>query len=138
MLEDKKTEEAPLLLSVILCERVMVDVRTGRKTIRDIIETINVAKYPVLVQSWVLYFELTDLHRDTTISVEVVDVRENNKVLAKTEDVVPYEHPLRVVACTKVLPPILLRHDGEYRIEIYAVKHPLTLLGSRRVVCRKI
>ena len=138
MQQDAKTEDAPLMLSAIVCERLILDIRTGRKTIKNIIETINVVKLPALLRGLMLYFEFTDLHRNTRILIQVVDTQENDEVLAEIKDVVPYKHPRQVVRREKVLPPIVLRHEGEYRIEIYAVKRPTILLGGCRVVCRKI
>jgi len=58
--QDEKTEDAPLMLSAIVCERVTLDIRTGRKTIKNIIETINVVKLPAMLRGLMLYFEFTD------------------------------------------------------------------------------
>lgn len=138
MQQDKKIEVPPLLLSAIVCESVTRDYRTGRITIKDIIETIDVVAYPVLQRDWMLYFELTDLHQSISVLVEVLDVLKNEEVLANREVEVPYRDPLEVVRVALDLPAILFHHDGEYRIKISVGKRQAVLLGERRVVCREI
>ena len=73
-------EVPPILLSAIVCERVIFDRISGMPSVVNIIQNINSPKYPVRYGQLVFFCELTDGHGKTKTKIRLVDGEDKAKL----------------------------------------------------------
>ena len=69
----------PIVLSTIICDRVLLDAPTKTSSIISIRDRILAVKYPARHPQLFFFAEMTNGHEDTQIRVRLVDVQENDK-----------------------------------------------------------
>lgn len=129
------TELAPMLLSAIICDRVIFDKITGMPSLINIIQNINLPKFPIRHASLIFFCELTDGHGLTNTSVRLVDVQDDEKILFEQHGTVQFKDVKQVVSLAVNLQGIVFKTPGEYRFQILANDQ---LLGERRVICKQV
>lgn len=126
---------APMLLSAIICDRVIFDRITGMPSLINIIQNVNSPKFPVRHASLIFFCELTDGRGVTKTSVRLVDVQNNEKVLFEQHGNVEFKDVQQVVSLAVNLQGVVFETPGEYRFQLFANER---LLGERRIVCRQV
>jgi hypothetical protein len=133
------TEVPPILLSAIICEKVIFDKITGMPSIINIIQTINSPNYPVRYPSLVFFCELTNGHGMTKTTIRIVEEQalegQEEKIIFEQKGKGEFKDVKQVVSLVLNLQGIVLPHEGEYRFQLFAENH---LLGERRLICRKV
>jgi hypothetical protein len=129
------TEVPPILLSVIICDRVIFDKVTGMPSIINIIQNINAPKYPIRYPLLVFFCELTNGHGKTNIRIRLIEEQVEEKIIFEQNGTAEFKDVKQVVSLALNLQGVALPHEGEYRFQIFAEEH---LLGERRIVCRKV
>ena len=128
------TEVPPILLSAIICERVIFDRITGMPSIINIIQNINAPKYPIRYPSLVFFCELTNGHGKTKTTIRLVEEQEE-KVIFEQKGEGEFKDVKQVVSLALNLQGIVLPREGEYCFQLFAGDN---LLGERRITCRKV
>ena len=131
----KKKLPPPVLLSAIVCDTVIIDAVTQKPSIIGIFENISAIKYPARHQRLAFFFELTNGHGKTEVTVKLVDVQEEDKILYEWTVEQRFKDARQVVNSTFGIGGIQFPHSGEYRFQIYV---GTSLLGERRIICNKI
>jgi len=129
------TEVPPILLSAIICERVIFDKISGMPSIINIVQNINAPKYPVRYPSLVFFCELTNGHGRTNTTIRLVEGQEEEKVIFEQKGVAQFKDVKQVVSLALNLQGIVFPREGEYRFQLFADE---SLLGERRLICRRI
>jgi hypothetical protein len=134
------TEVPPILLSAIICEKVIFDKITGMPSIINIIQNINAPKYPVRYPSLVFFCELTNGHGKTKTTIRLIEeqtpeVQEEEKVIFEQKGIAEFQDVKQVVSLALNLQGMVLPREGEYRFQLFTED---CLLGERRITCRKI
>jgi len=134
------TEVPPILLSAIICEKVIFDRITGMPSIINIIQNINSPKYPVRYPSLVFFCELTNGHGRTKTTIRIVEEQaakpqEEDKVIFEQKGTAEFQDVKQVVSLALNLQGMVLPSEGEYRFQLFAED---CLLGERRIICRRI
>lgn len=125
----------PILLSSIICDRVIFDKLTGMPSVINIIQTINAPKYPVRHDQLIFFCELTNGHGKTNTKIRLIDIEQQDKVLFEQSGVVEFKDVQQIVTLAINLRGIVFQKTGEYRFQLFAEN---TLLGERRVICREV
>jgi hypothetical protein len=128
-------EIAPILLSSIVCDRVIFDRISGMPSIINIIQTINAPRYPVRHDQLIYFCEMTNGHGVTHLKIRLVDAQSQDKVIFEQGQSVDFKDVRQTVTVAINLMGIVFQHTGEYRFQLFA--HD-TLLGERSVVCRLV
>jgi hypothetical protein len=126
---------APILLSQMICERVIFDRITGMPSIINIIQNINAPAYPVRQNQIIFFCELTNGHGNTNLKIRLVDIDNQDKVVFEQAQVVNFKDVKQVVTLAINMMGIVFHHTGEYRFQLFAND---TLLGERSIICRQI
>ena len=129
------SEVPPILLSSIICEKVIFDRITGSPTIVSIIQQVGAPKYPVRYAQLVFFCEMTDGHGKTKMKIRLVDNEAEEKVIFEQGGVVEFKDVKQIVTLALNLQGVVLPRPGEYRFQLFCEEH---LLGERRIVCRQI
>jgi hypothetical protein len=136
MAEDKqKSTPPPVLLSAIICDRVIIDKRTNQPSIIGAFETVNAFKYPARHSRLAFFCQLTNGHGKVFITIRLVDVQDEEKSLFEQKIEHEFTDVRRVDNLTFNIEGIPFPHPGEYRFQIFA---GTTLLSERRIICREI
>ena len=129
------TEVPPILLSAIICERVIFDRISGMPSIINIVQNINAPRYPVRYPSLVFFCELTNGHGRTKTIIRLVEEQEEEKVIFEQKGVAEFKDVKQVISLALNLRGIVLPREGEYCFQLFAEDY---LLGERRIICRKV
>ena len=129
------SEIQPILLSSIICSRVIFDKVSGMPSIIDIIQTINAQNYPARHPQIAFFCELTNGHGTTKMKIRLVDAREDEKYIFEKEGTVQFKDVKQIVTLAMDLHGVVFPQPGEYRFQLFANEY---LLGERRIICRKI
>lgn len=129
------SEVPPVLLSAIVCDRVIFDRLTGMPSLINILQALNSPKFPVRSAQLVFFCELTNGHGKTQTKVRLVDVEKDEQVVFEKSGTVEFKDVKHVLSLAVALQGLVFEHPGEYRFQIFAGEH---LLGERKILCRKI
>jgi len=129
------TEVLPLLLSAVICDKVIFDKMTGSPSLISIIQNINAPRYPVRYWQLVFFCELTNGHGRTNTKIKLVDDQEDEKVVFEQGGAVQFKDVKQIVTLAVNLHGVVFVHPGEYRFQLLAEDQ---LLGERRIVCRLV
>jgi hypothetical protein len=133
--EIQKDIPPPVLLSVIICERVIIDRISNQASIIGAFETISAPAYPARHARLAFFCQLTNGRGKTKIDIKLVDVEEEDKLLFQGAVEQEFGDIRQVANLTFDIGGIVFPHPGEYRFQIYAGTE---FLGERRIICRKI
>ncbi len=133
--EIQKDIPPPVLLSVIICERVIIDRISNQHSIIGAFETISAPAYPARHARLAFFCQLTNGRGKTKIDIKLVDVEEEDKLLFQGAVEQEFGDIRQVANLTFDIGGIVFPHPGEYRFQIYAGTE---FLGERRIICRKI
>ena len=125
----------PILLSAITCNRVIFDKVSGMPSVIDIVQMINAPRYPARHPQIVFFCELTNGHGTTNTQVRLVDDQDEEKIVFERGGTVRFENVKQTVTLAVNLQGIVFPRPGEYRFQLFAGG---SLLGERRITCRKI
>ena len=128
-------EVPPILLSAVICDKVIFDKMTGSPSLISIIQNINAPRYPVRYWQLVFFCELTNGHGTTNTKVRLVDEQEDEKVIFEQAGTVEFKDVKQIVTLAVNLQGMVFAHPGEYRFQLLAQEH---LLGERRIICRLV
>ncbi len=128
-------EVPPVLLSAVICDRVIFDKISGMPSLINIIQNINVTNYPVRSGQFVFFCELTNGHGKTKTKVKIVNAQQDDKTIFEQEGILQFADVKQVVTLAVTMQGILFPEPGEYRFQLFADDY---LLGERRFICRKI
>ncbi len=128
-------EIAPILLSAIVCDRVIFDRLSGMPSVINIIQNVNAPRYPVRHDQLIFFCEMTNGHGSTKIKIRLVDLNDQDKVIFEQGQNVDFKDVRQIVTVAINLMGIVFQHTGEYRFQLFAND---TLLGERSVVCRQV
>jgi hypothetical protein len=124
----------PILLSAVICDRVIFDRITGMPSLINIIQTINAPKYPI--RNVIVFFcELTNGHGMTNATIKLVNAQKEDQVLFEQKGQVEFKDVQQIVTLAVNLHGVIFPQPGEYRFQLFAEQQ---LLGERKVICRQV
>lgn len=125
----------PMLLSAIICDRVIFDRITNMPSIINIIQNINSPKFPLRHSSLVFFCELTNGHGVTLAKVRLVDADDAENVLFEKSGNLEFSNVKQILSLALNMQGIIFPKPGEYRFQLFAND---TFLGERRIICRQV
>ncbi len=129
------SEVPPILLSAVICDKVIFDRVTGNPSLISIIQNINAPRYPLRYWQIVFFCELTNGHGLTETTIKLVDETQGEKAIFQQTGNVEFKDVQQVVTLAVNLQGVVFHHPGPYRFQLYAGDH---LLGERRITCRLV
>jgi len=133
--EQKIKLPPPVLLSAIICDRVIFDRLTGMPSIIGVLQTISAPKYPARHARLAFFCELTNGHGKAKVTTRLIDLQQEDQTILEQTVQSQFVDVKQVVALGFGFEGIIFPHPGEYRFQIYAGTN---LIGERRIICRQI
>ncbi|MBN1787721.1 MAG: hypothetical protein JW806_04940 [Sedimentisphaerales bacterium] len=122
----------PVVLSTIVCDRVLFDAPTKTSSLIGIIDRIFAPKYPVRIPRLFFFAEMTNGHDETEIDVRLVDINNNEQMLAQKKANVKFPDVRSIVSVVIGFDGLTFNQQGEYAFQLFAAGQ---LLISRRLLC---
>jgi hypothetical protein len=115
-----RTKPLPLCKAILLCQRAIIDARTGMPSIIGIFNSFLVKGFPGKTLKCTTYLQLEDGIGDYAVTVEVHDLRED-LVLARTHGK-KIEFPTKRTKINLIIdvPPLPIAHQGIYDLVVFA------------------
>ncbi len=129
------SEVPPVLLSAIVCDRVIFDRMTGMPSLINILQNLNAHKFPVRTAQVIFFCELTNGHGKTNLKVRLIDTEHEEAPLFEQAGTVEFKDVQQVVTFAMNLQGVMFPHQGQYRFQLLSDE---TLLGERRIICRQV
>ncbi len=123
---------APIVLTLLLCEKVIVDARTQQYSLIGLVSNVNASRFPVRSPSLCIYTEITGGHGLTPLTVRIVDVDEEHDPVVKLDLEVNLEDPLAVTQVVFGMPRLVFPAPGDYRLQ--ALSGEVRLLEKRLIL----
>ena len=108
---------APVVLTLLLCEKVIVDARTQQYSLVGLVSNVNASRFPVRSPNLCIFTEVTGGHGVTGLTVRIVDVDENREPVVKLDLQLNLENPLAVTQFVFGMPPLVFPEPGDYRLQ---------------------
>jgi hypothetical protein len=109
--------QPPEVLAMILCDQVITDVETNKKSLIGIFDQVEAVALPCVVHELHVYLSLTDGHGTLSTAIACVTVDEGEE-LFRGEAEVEFADPLQVVELHFVFPNARFPSTGEYRFQL--------------------
>jgi hypothetical protein len=126
----------PKVLAFLICEDVIVDTGTKRKTIVNVTDQINAVTYPALCPKLHLFAQVTAGHGTKQIEMKLVFASTNEQVSGVgANGQVSFLDPLQVIDLIVPIVNLILPREGEYRFQFFSAG---TLLVEQRLTAKTI
>jgi len=124
----------PYVLSLIVCDQIVVDRDTGNHNLIGIFSDILAPAFPALHSRMSVYLELTNGHGTCRIHLRLVDAATDAMVF-EAQGPVAFPDPRSIACLSFGLTNCLFQKPGEYRFQIWVEGE---LLTERRFLVRKV
>jgi hypothetical protein len=118
----------PTLVSLLICDQVIDDKITNKKSAIGLFNTVLVPQLPTTIPQIVVLASLTEIGANTTIELRLVRDADNS-VLFHTHGPIEAPNPLATVDLLFAMHGIRLTAPGQYAFEICCADE---ILGRRR------
>ncbi|MFC1644239.1 DUF6941 family protein [Candidatus Omnitrophota bacterium] len=111
----------PIVNAMLICDKVITETGTNKKSLIGIFENINAYKFPCIHHFLAVYIKLTDANGRYKFRLELVDL-ENDSIVGKAEmpKEVEINDPLRTHDLVFNLVALKFARPGKYEFRIYA------------------
>ncbi|MDD4956603.1 MAG: hypothetical protein PHH49_03805 [Candidatus Omnitrophica bacterium] len=111
----------PLINAMLICDRVITEAGTNKKSLIGIFGNINAYKFPCVHPFLAVYIKFTDAKGPYDFRLELVDL-ESGKVVGEgcIPDPIKIENPLETHDIVFNLAALRFAHPGKYEFRIYA------------------
>ena len=110
----------PYPLAILLCDQIIVDERSKKKTLVGIFDLIYARQFPVGHRPLSIYVRLTDAEGQYEFRMDYVQVK-TDKLLGRGEiPAVPITDRLKTHELIMEFPPIKIPEPGDYEFRLWA------------------
>ena len=110
----------PKANAMLICDYVITEHSTGKKSLIGVFESIGTAQFPCLHNALFVYIKLTDAHGNYRFRLELIDLKTNNEIgNGEIPDEIEIDSPLRTHELVFHLQGLRFQHAGEYEFRIF-------------------
>lgn len=115
------TTTVPKANAMLICDYVITEQGTGKKSLIGIFENIGAAQFPFIHQAMSVYVKLTEARGDYQFRLELVDLK-NDRILSKGDlpNQIHINHPLETRELIFNFMGLKFDQPGQYEFRIYA------------------
>lgn len=127
-MSEKMPPASPSLVSLLICDQVIDDRMTNKKSAIGLFNSVLVASVPTRLHQLAVMATLTEITGRTPLRLRLMR-DENNAVLMETRGHVEAPNPLAIVDLVFAMQGVPIAHTGQYAFELLT---DVELLGRRR------
>ena len=113
------SQPIPSVLAILLCDRIITEEGTNKKTLVGIFQNLRAAKIPT-AREMAFYAHLTDAEGKYKFRVEIVRLNDNQTIGRIETKEVGFTDRLAPVDLAMNLPPVPFDQVGRYEFQLYA------------------
>ena len=110
----------PSLISLLLCDQVIVDSRTGKKSIIGLFKSINLAEVPFAFGGFTLFARLADVDGSYTFQVNVVDLSQDKTLASVKTSEANAPEAARYIDLLLTIPPVPFERPAVHEFQLFA------------------
>ena len=108
--------EKPKVLSMVICDEVLEDKRTNKKSLIGLFNRVNTVQFPAKLARMHLYFSLTNCHGKYQTTLQYGFLK-GMKVLGQIHGQISCEDPNAILECDFELVDVVFAQEGFYNFE---------------------
>ena len=120
---------APTLVALLICDQVIDDRLTNKKSAIGLFNAVLVARFPATVQQLVVLAAVTEITGQAEVELRLIRDTDNHVLFTAKEVVVHSQSPLATVDLVFALRGVVIPTPGAYAMELLSHGE---LLGRRR------
>ena len=125
--------ETPMVLSLIMCDTVITDAQSGKKTLVGLFNSIGAVRYPHLLPRFFIFASITN--GNGTVEFKIRLKAGNGDVVFDLPGKVPFNTPLDAPEIVFDIQNLVIKSTGTYELQVIYNDIPI---ASRIVTFRQI
>lgn len=114
------TPPLPLLKAFLVCDQVIQDAQTGKKSLIGVFHELKATKFPAIHPALWIYANLTDAHGRYTFEIRLLDVARDEVLGRGAPPPIEIPGPLQVTELSAQLRNVALPTAGTYEFQLLA------------------
>jgi len=111
----------PSVVAMLLCETIITDAATGRKTLVNLFETFSATSdFPQVAQAFALYAKLTDMEGHYAMRIDLVSLEDEQRLVSFTGALDSADRLRTYDLAVLFSPGIKFERPGRYEFQLYA------------------
>lgn len=120
-------------LALLVCDTVITDAMTGKKTLVGIFNSIAAPKFPHVIPQMFVFASLTNLECETEVKIKLI--AGNDDVLFELPAKVPFKTPLDTPELFFNLQNFPIKSPGTFELQLLAKDE---IIASRLLIVREL
>ena len=118
---DKSGPRLPMVKAIILCESIIIDLLTHKRTLVGVFESVKAPYFPVVLGSMSVYVKMTEAQGKYEFTVELLDLAED-KVIGRgaLPGHLEADGPLQTGELNFIIYGVRFNHGGRYEFQVKA------------------
>ena len=125
--------EPPMVLSLLVCDTVITDAQSGKKSLIGLFNSIGAVRYPYLLPRFFIFVSLTNGNGDVEFKVRLQ--AGNGDTVFDLPGKVPFKTPLAAPEIVFDIQNLVIKSTGTYELQIICDDVPI---ASRLITFRQI
>jgi len=126
--------EKPLCQALIVCDQLITDAVTGKKTVVGIFNNLGAAQFPCVHPKFCVYVALTNGQGDCAVELRLVN-EANQNVIVRAQGKISFKSPADMLELNFEFVNVRFPEPGPHTLELYCDEE---LLTERRFTVIKI
>ena len=115
---------APKINAMLICDYVITEQGTKKKSLIGVFENINARKFPCMHHALSVYVKLTEAQGDYQFRLEMVDLKTDTMAgKGQLPNAVHIDNPLATHEIVFNLKGLKFQHPGDYEFRMFANDH---------------
>ncbi|MCG3137946.1 MAG: hypothetical protein HJJLKODD_01801 [Phycisphaerae bacterium] len=110
---------APDVLSLIICDQIIVDRLSGKTSLIGMFSNIGAARFPVRHPQLCVFAALTDGRGVVPLEIMIVDANDARSPIAHGRAEVEFQDPRQVACLNLHFSGLVFPEPGQYRVQLY-------------------
>ncbi|NTV29008.1 MAG: hypothetical protein HGA80_02885 [Candidatus Omnitrophica bacterium] len=108
----------PLPLSMVVCDMIIEDKKTGKKSLIGMFSNVSTMQVPCLLNRFCIFISMTEGIGDYTCALKCLRSTDNLSI-GETRGNIQFQERSQVVEITLDIAGLTVPEFGEYRLELY-------------------
>jgi hypothetical protein len=127
--------EKPICLALVVCDHIITDAATGKKTLVGIFNNLGAQQFPCVHPRFCVYVALTNGHGEYAVELRLVKEGQPQTIVAKAQGKIKFPSPAEMLELNFEFVNVRFPEPGLHTIEVYCEEE---LLTERRFTVVKI
>ena len=129
----KENINSAIPLALLVCDTVITDAMTGKKTLVGIFNSIGATKFPHIIPNMSIVASLTNLEGEAEIKIKLI--AGNNDVVFELPAKVPFKNPFETPELIFNFQNFRVNSPGTYELQLIAKDG---VIASRLIIIKEI